>query len=167
MREVYAKCENLGLNDGDVVTVHLLNSVGAVSNLIYAIPTEFICENDSLTLTLLENEKIPFESYYKITLPTTLSFTFSVPVLPENTPHELSSFINIGCFNEFFRDGKLVDSFVEKLELFFTGENPHFTNKERRLVAVYVFYADKVIGNNVATVDVAMAVDAFLASMGE
>lgn len=167
MREIYAKHESFGLKSGDIVTVHLLNSVGMVSNLHYDIQEEVTCGSDALTFSVVENDKIAFESYYKITLPNTLTFTFTVQTSEQTVPHELKSLTTMGCFEELFKDEKLIDSFTEKLELFFTGENPHFTTKEQRLFELYAFYADEVISDGVATVDVATKMDTYLSSVGE
>lgn len=166
MREVYAKLGQFGLNAGDSVKIHLLNSVGDVCNMVYSINETVVCGDDSLRVSLLENERIPFESHYQITLPNTLSFTFHLPISSDNLLHDLMSLVRMGCYEEFFIDGKLIPSFIEKLELFFTGENPHFTNKEQSLLNMYIFYADEVIDDGVATVDVALSMDDCLASIG-
>jgi len=163
VRQVYAKLESLGLSAGEIVTIHLCNSVGVPSNSIFSLDENITCGDSSLQIELLENEKIQFESYYELTLLNGLAFTFRVPVSENTKPHELTSLMKMGCYEGIVKNGVLDSRFKEKLNLFFTGEIPRFSSVEQSLADMYIFYADEVYEDGVATIDVVRKMDEYLA----
>lgn len=167
MRKIYVDMENIGLSNGDVVTIELLNSVGlaCTTESFFSLNAQYTISDSVLEVELLENDKIKTDTHYKITLPNESCFTFVLPSSSEddNPPHELTSLIKMGCFQNIVKDDVLNTEFVEKLNLYFTGENPHFTHSEQSLVDMYIFYADKVFEDGLSTIDITELMDEHMA----
>ena len=172
MRSVTTTIAKLGLNIGDTITVQLINSVGkacmTTDGYIYDETIEL--DSDTLTLLLRENDTILGKSLYKITLPNDFSFSFTVPTATDtdNKPLDLIGILKVGCFENIITiygdTTVLASGFIEKLDLYFTGENPHFTPTEKSLVDLYVYYADEVIDTD-STIDVVEMMDKHLATL--
>ncbi len=163
MRTVYAKLDSLGLSAGDEVTIHLCNSVGISVNALFSLPSIVVCDDSLFRVSLLENKKIQFESYYKLTLPSELHFTFRVPVSFENRPHELTSLMKMGCHSQTVTQEGLHPDFIEKLDFYFIGKESHFTNAQQDLVDMYIFYANSVVDDDIGTIDIVQKMDEYLA----
>lgn len=169
MRKVALKLESLGIAIGDTITVKLVDSVGkdTMSTFGYSCNKVIITANPNEEIELLENEFIPHITNYKLILKSGLEFTFNVPCSAENLhPHDLISLLNIGCVYGIIdsNDRKLDDGFIEKLNLYFTGENPHFTEAQSDVVRLYEYYADNVI-HTPYTIDVIWMMDSYLSSL--
>lgn len=169
MRKVALTISKLGLIIGDVVNIELINSIGS----LYVSPTGYQ-KNENITITtdvlnidLMENDLMPNITSYKITLPSTVNFTFRVPSSTTSLEsHDLISLFNIGCvkgvIDTFTR--ALDADFVEKLNDYFTGKNPHFTAAQKDIVALYEYYANEII-DTTTTIDVIEMMDTYLSTL--
>lgn len=168
MRKVAFPIAKLNVIIGDKITIKLVDSVGkdAVSTFGYSCNKEITVANAIEEIELLENEFIPFLTNYKLILASELEFTFRVPSSTETTSHDLISLLNIGCVYGIIDiyERRLDDKFVEKLNLYFTGENPHFTPPQKDVVALYEYYANEVI-NTTYTIDVIQMMDEYLSTL--
>ena len=170
MRTVSLEIVSLGLKVGDTILLELVDSVGntLVSTSGYALKVSIELSTDTFTYDLLETQNINQLSYYKLTLPNTLSFNFTIPNASDDA-HDLLSLLSIGCFDGIIKeDGnrtRLDSRFLEKLNLYFTGENPHFNNTEQDLVNLYEYYADE-IKETINTIDIMRLMDEYLATIG-
>lgn len=172
VRTVIAPISKLGLNLNDTITVALISSVGKplLTNDGYFYSENIEILSDTLTLNLRENDTIENISEYRLTTPKEFSFSFRVPSSPvlDDTPHDLISLLNIGCYKEIIEiyenKATLHPKFLSKLDIFFTGENPYFTDQEKSLVDLYEYYADNVISMD-STIDVVRMMDEHLATI--
>lgn len=168
MRKISLDASLLNLNSGDVINVELVDSVG---NQCYAkngftIKEDFTISDSILELELLENIYVGKISSYKLTLATSLTFYFSVPYRVEEISHDFISLLQISCVKGIINQEskELDDDFVKKLNLYFTGKNPHFSATQKEVVMMYEYYADKV-KDTPATVDVMEMMDSYLSSL--
>jgi len=169
MRKVSFNITKLGLVIGNTINVKLIDSVGkpTMSTFGYVCDQNITLSSTTQEIELLENEYMAHQTRYKITLPNSLNFTFVVPVSNDTTaPHDLLSLLNIGCIYGIIdvRERRLADDFVEKLELYFTGENPHFSESQKAVVQLYEYFADDVFGTP-ATIDIMQMMDEYLATL--
>jgi len=170
LREVVLDITKFGLKVTDVISIKLIDSIGKEHTTAdgYSFSKKIVLDSNILTVELRENSTISSLTNYKLTLPSNISFVFKVPYLLEKVPHELSSLFMLSCYKEVFRGinntSFLADSFLEKLELYFTGENPNFTSTEHDLVKLYEMYADEVVGTT-NTIDIAQKIDEYLATI--
>lgn len=168
MREVTLTIAKLGLNVGDVIKLQLIDSVGNVcmANTGYKLDETITLSTPTLNTELLENSYISMLSFYRITLPNGLKFKFSVPFNFEGVPHDMLSLLQLGCYKGIIDqiNGTLTKDFVAKLDLYFTGENPHFTKVELDIVRLYEYYADDVYGTT-STIDIMQMMDEYLATI--
>ncbi len=173
MRIVTTSISKLGLKIDDVIKVQLLNSIGKPHMTLdgYSLNEDITIDSDTLELSLKENDSIDAISFYKITTPSEFTFTFEVPIsiITDNPKHDLISLLNIGCFDgiiDIKNKTKILNiNFLEKLEHFFTGENPHFTKNEESLIKLYEYYANEIIGTE-STIDIVQMMDEHLATLG-
>jgi len=166
MRKVVLNIAKLGLVIGDVISIQLINSIGNITmSPMGYFNKSFTLSEQIFEVDLLENEAIPTLSSYKITLPNTLSFTFYVPP-PYSTPHDLVSLLTIGCINGIInKETKTLDEdFVKKINLYFTGENPHFSAVQKDVMKLYEYYANEVI-DTTYTIDVLQMMDTYLSTL--
>jgi len=168
MRNVTLVIEKLGLNVGDTIDITLVNSVGnlLLSNSGYMLDEKITLSSETFEIDILENEHIDSISSYQITLANNLSFTFNVPISKNNIPHDLLSLLRIGCVSEVIdKYTKELDSdFVKKINLYFTGENPYFSDTQKDVIKLYEYYADEIIDTD-STIDVIQMIDNSLAKI--
>ena len=169
MRKVALAIAKLGITVGDKIIIKLVDSVGkdAVSNFGYTCNKEITTANAIEEIELLENEFIPHITNYKLILTSGLEFTFIVPYSTETqTPHDLISLLSIGCVYGIIDTNarKLDNKFLEKINLYFTGENPHFTDAQKDVINLYEYYANEVI-NTTYTIDVIQMMDEYLSTL--
>lgn len=168
MREVTLDIAKLGLIVGDVLKIQLIDSVGnaCMASTGYKLDTTLTLSTTTLTTELLENSYINMLSFYRITLPSGLKFKFSVPFSLEGTPHDMLSLLQLGCYEGIIdkANGTLTENFVEKLNLYFSGENPHFTKTELDIVRLYEYYANEIYGTP-STIDIMQMMDEYLATI--
>ena len=168
MREVTLNIAKLGLNVGDIIRLQLINSVGGacMSSSGYFLDLSATIQSTIFTIELLENEFVNMLSSYKFTLPNGISFNFSVPFSLQNTPHDMLSLLQLGCYEGIIDKAKnsLDENFVQKLDLYFSGENPYFTKTELDVVRLYEYYADEVI-DTTSTIDIMQMIDEYLATI--
>ena len=171
MRMVSLQIAKLGLSVGDVIKIQLVDSVGniMVSSTGYALDAEITLDDEIFLYNLQDNDAVNRLSHYRLTLPNLLTFTFTVPYSYENTNHDLLSLLNIGCFHGIIiKIGNTIELdkiFLEKLDLYFTGENPHFSPAQKDLVTLYEYYADEVL-ETTTTIDIMQLMDNYLATLG-
>lgn len=168
MRKVALTISKLGLIIGDIVNIKLIDSVGR----IYVSPAGYQ-KDENITITsavleidLLENDLIRNITSYKITLPSKVNFTFRVPSSVSLESHDLISLFSIGCvYGVIDTFTHTLDAdFVEKLNDYFTGENPHFTAAQKDIVALYEYYANEII-DTTTTIDVIEMMDTYLSTL--
>lgn len=168
MRTVTLDVSKLGLVVGNVVTLKLIDSVGNdyVAPSGYTINEDITLTSDTLSVKLLENEKIQNISYYKLILPNKQEFNFQVPLSLENIPHDLMGLSSICCVDDVINKytKELSNGFILKLEKYFTGENPHFSDGEQSIINLYEYYANEVIATS-STVDTMKMIDESLATI--
>ncbi len=168
MRTVTLNISKLGLVVGDVVKIQLINSVGRLllSTSGYMHDSSTTLTSETFEVSLLENEHIDVISNYKIILPNSLYFIFQVPVSFENTPHDMLSLMRLGCVNGILdTHTKTLDAgFIEKLDLYFAGENPHFTKAQTDVVSLYAYYADEIFYTT-STIDIMQMMDSYLSTI--
>jgi len=168
MREVTLNIAKLGLNVGDVIKLQLINSVGGacMSSSGYFLDLTATLQSTTFTIDLLENEFVNMCSSYKLTLPNGISFNFSVLYSAQNSPHDLLSLLQLGCYGGIIDKAKnsLDENFVQKLDLYFSGENPHFTKTELDVVRLYEYYANEII-DTTSTIDIMQMMDEYLATI--
>lgn len=168
MRKIQLSVSKLGMSIGDTFTVRLVDTVGKplISTIGYSFDSVLTANTEIMEIELLENDLIPGISNYKIILQSGLNFTFKVPLSDNTTPHELMSLLSIGCvYGVIDIDGnRLDDRFLEKLDLFFSGENPNFSAAQHDVVRMYQRYADEVYGTT-ATIDVMQMMDEYLSTL--
>lgn len=168
MREVTLDIAKLGLIVGNAIKIKLINSVGGacMSSSGYFLDTTIILTTPTLTIELLENKYIDMLTFYQLTIPNGLKFNFSVPFSLEGTPHDLMSLLQLGCYEGIIDQttSTLAENFIAKLDLYFSGENPHFTKTELDVVRLYEYYANEVI-DTTSTIDVMQMMDEYLATI--
>lgn len=170
MRNISLDISKLGLVVGNVIDLQLINSVGNVmsSNAGYALDESITLDSDIFIYALQESDSINHISFYRLTLPNLLSFTFTLPSSTTDKPHDLFSLLSIGCFKgiiEIYREtSKLQDKFIEKLEIYFSGKNPHFSSAESDLVELYEYYGNEIIKTQ-NTIDIVRSMDEYLATI--
>ena len=168
MRTVALDISKFRLNVGDTINIKLIDSVGndCISSNGYFLNEDIVLDDSVFSIELLENENINIITNYKLTLPSKLHFNFQVPYSQNDTVHDLLSLLRIGCISEVIdKHTKQLDSkFVEKLNLFFTGENPHFSAMQKEVVKLYEYYADEIIEEE-RTIDVIEMIDNYLATI--
>lgn len=169
MRKVVLTISKLGLAIGDIVNIKLVDSVGRVyvSPFGYQKDENITIASSVLEIDLLENDLIPNITSYKITLPNALNFTFRVTSSTGTLEsHDLISLFNIGCVHGVIDtfSHTLDADFVEKLNHYFTGENPHFTAAQKDIVALYEYYANEIIDTTI-TIDVIEMMDTYLSTL--
>ena len=170
MRRVSLDISKLGLIVGDVIKLQLTDSVGKLmtSTVGFSLDVSITLDNNIFTYDLLESNNVNRISYYKLTLPNLLTFNFTLPSCIDGKPHDLLSLLSIGCFRDIIQiDGnavKLDCKFIEKLNLYFTGENPHFNSTEYDLVKLYEYYAENVI-DSISTIDIIKLMDIYLSTI--
>jgi|LGOV01.1.fsa_nt_gb hypothetical protein len=167
MRKVSLDISKLGLIVNDVIKLQLINTVGGllISTSGYFLDKDITLASATFEYDLLQSEDINQISTYKLTLPNALEFTFNLPSDDENQTHDLLSLLRIGCYTGIVKDGELDSKFIEKLNLYFTGENPHFSTTEKDLVNLYEYYADEII-DTTSTIDIVRKMDKYLATIG-
>ncbi|MDT8337590.1 MAG: hypothetical protein RQ763_00180 [Sulfurimonas sp.] len=168
MREVTLDIAKLGLIVTDTLQIQLVNSVGNVcmSSSGYKLDTAIVLSSTTLSIELLENSYINMLTFYRITLPSGIKFKFSVPFGLEGIPHDMLSLLQLGCYEEIIdKDNNTLSSaFVTKLDLYFAGENPHFTKTELDIVRLYEYYANEII-DTTSTIDIMQMMDEYLATI--
>lgn len=168
MRKISLNIQKLGLVVGNTVDIKLVDSVGKLTTSPsgYMFDKTLTLASDTLEVELLENENIPHKTHYNLKLSSGLSFNFILPTSSNQKPHELTSLFGIAC-NEWLIDkntNKLNDEFIQKLDIYFSGENPHLGAAQKDLVRLYEQYADEVIETS-ATIDIVRMVDEYLATL--
>lgn len=168
MREVTLTISKLGLNVGDVIRLRLIDSVGSacMSSSGYSLDSTVTLSAATFTTELLENSHINKTTTYQIMLPSGVKFNFLVPYSLQNRPHDMLSLLQLGCYEGIIdkENNKLDENFVQKLDLYFMGKNPYFTQTELDVVRLYEYYANEVI-ETTSTIDIMQMMDEYLATI--
>lgn len=169
MRTVTLNISKLGLVITNTINLQLVDSVGNiyVSPSGYALDEDIVLDNAVFSKELPISSEMLIISYYKLTLPNSLYFNFQVPSTSlYDAPHDLLSLLSIGCVDGIIdkHEKKLEADFVEKLELYFTGENPHFSAVQKDVVNLFEYYADEIKDGD-STIDIMQMMDEYLATI--
>jgi len=170
MRVVMFDISKFGLNVDDEIEINLIDSVG---NLLttssgYSLNKKIILTEELQKIELQESEYIDVLHFYKIKLPNESSFIFNVPFNSEKKPHDLISLFKLACYKGIINqeEKSLSRKFTNKLDIYFTGKNPHFTNPESEVVRLYEYYADE-IKETTSTIDIMKMMDEYLSTLGK
>ncbi len=170
MREVYATTEQLGINSEDIVTIVLMDYVGAeCKNPAFKI--DAVTSNNSVRAELLENDVLCINTYYNLKLPNGNILPFlikSSPLFAPDKPLDIPLLILGGCFKGLIDlHKKTINSeYVKKFENFLLHKNPHFKENENKLTKKYIKYADTAHHQQVATNDECFLMDRLLSQIG-
>lgn len=164
MRAVTLTIAKLGLSIGNTINIKLVNVVGKELST-----QDFVLSTATFSTSFSENDTMAFQTYYKLTIPNGLSFNFSIPTLSSNEAHDLYSLLKISYYKGIIKiyddDSIELDTrFITKLNLYFTGKNPHFTLVEQNIIYLYKYYADEVL-DTISTIDIMMKIDEYLAKI--
>jgi len=169
LRDVTLDISLLGLNVGDEITLTLVDSMGnQYTGNGYTLNENITLDSQLFTKTLLENEAFKARTHYKLTLVSGIYYNFELHLSNSSTnPHDLYSLLTFGCVDSIINKDtkKLDDEFVKKLDIYFSGEYPHFNTQQQDLVTLYEYYANSVI-NTDYTIDVIRLMDAYLSTIG-
>lgn len=166
MRKIFTDANAFGLSNGDIITITLLNKVGqelttTYKNQLISYKKSIEIINNKLEVELYENDILPNDSYYEIVIKD-IKFKFKICSNNQNTPHELTSLLQLGSNDEvaYISNGNLVfeNDFIEKIELKFTNKEPYFTENQERVFNFLIFYADYVHDKE-TTIDIEKLLD--------
>ncbi|MEA2017786.1 MAG: hypothetical protein U9N59_05000 [Campylobacterota bacterium] len=172
MRLIKTTINKLGLKIGDTVTLQLINSVGDIfmTSSGYSLDKKINIISDTLEFSIMETDKIDTISTYKLTLPSSNYFVFTIMSSTSTNPHELTSLFKIGCYDGVLNISNskvtLLDTFAEKLNLYFLQKINNFTQTEMDIVNLYIYYADEIMQSNM-TIDVSQMMDSYLFNLKE
>ena len=170
MRIVTAEISKLGLKTGDEINLELVDIVGKpfMTQEGYSLSEDIVISSESIEISLLENDKIKSETSYKLTIPNGFTFNFFIKTNLENKNIDLIGQLKVGCYEEIIeiKYDKVVlsEKFIKKLDIYFAGENPHFTQTEESLFNLYSYYADNV-HQTPNTIDVVKVLDTYLSTL--
>jgi len=172
MRKIALNINNIGLHINDIINIKLINNMGKPCTT----PTGYSFDKDItvtafiINIELLENDKILFTTSYKLTLKNGTTFDFTVPISKEINPlpHDFSSLLKIGCFNNIINISNgttsVASDFIKRFEAFIQKENVSFSEDEKDLIDMYIFYANNIYKKDI-TIDIIKELDQFLGSI--
>lgn len=169
MRKIFTDANAFGLSNGDIITITLLNKVGqelttTYKNQLINFKKSIEITNNKLEVELYENDILPNDSYYEITIKD-IKFKFKIYSNTQNIPHELTSLLQLGSNDNiaYIDNDELIleDNFIKKIELKLINQEPYFTENQERVFNFLIFYADNVYGNNL-TIDIIKKIDIHL-----
>jgi len=170
MRDVTLDISLIGLNVGDVVQLQLVDSIGNLyvrSSDGYGVDESITISSVTFEKTLLENEALEALTHYKLTLASGIYYNFELHLSTTSTAaHDLYPLLKFGCIASILNKytSKLSNDFVKKLDVYFSGANPHFSVQQQDVVTLYEYYADNII-NTTATIDIIRVMDAYLSTL--
>jgi len=173
MRKVIASIFDLGANINNSITIKLVDIAGNDVKTIYenklvSFSKEFVITNEIFEVELYENDKIKDYTRYVLSI-NGVNFRFRVPSLKENIPHELSSLIQLSGNDSvctIVNDEIVFEKdFIDKIELEFTNKEPYFTENQKKIYNLYVFYSS-FYQSSLMTLDVSKALDKHLSKIG-
>lgn len=168
MRNVTLDITALNLSIYNVINIVLIDSVGnpCIANNGFTINATITLESNTFNIDLLPNAHVGRVSSYQLTLPSTMKLLFTVPENIDGTPHELLSLCRLGCVRGIINihNQTLDVEFIEKLDLYLSGDNPYFTASQKAVVELYEYYADHVY-ETASTIDVMRMMDEYLATI--
>lgn len=173
MRKVIASIFDLGININDSITIKLVDITGNDVKTIYdnklvSFSKDFTITNEIFYVDLYENDKI--KDYTRYVLSTNgVNFRFRVPSSRENLPHELSSLIQLAGNDSvctIVNDEIVFEKdFIDKIELEFTNKEPYFTENQKKIYNLYVFYSSFYQSSSM-TSDMSKKLDLALSEIG-
>lgn len=173
MRKIFADANAFGLNNGESVTITLLNKIGQDLTTTYQnklITFKGVIEiiDNKLEVELFENDKLQVMSYYELNAKG-IKFRFQLNSSKDNLTHELISLIQLGSNDgiAYIHNDELVfeDDFIKKIDLRLANQEPYFTENQERVFNFFVFYADYVHGTE-RTIDLEKSLDIKLSEIG-
>lgn len=173
MRKIFVDTIAFGLANGDTVTITLLNKVGqelttTYQNKLISFKQEIIISDNNFEVELYENDLLPVVSFYEL-LVKNIKFRFQLNSSEDNLIHELTSLLQLGSNDgiAYIYNDELVfeDSFIKKIKLKLTNQEPYFSENQERVFNFFVFYADYVYGTE-KTIDLSKSLDNHLSKIG-
>ena len=167
MRDIALDISLLGLNVGDTITITLVDSMGNKYSDANAIDETIILDSTLFTKALLENEAFKALTHYKITLESGIYYNFELHLSDSSTkPHDLYPLLSFGCIASILNKytQKLEPDFLQKLDIYFSGGEPHFYVRQQDVVTLYEYYADNVLDTNY-TIDIIRVMDEYLSTL--
>jgi CO dehydrogenase/acetyl-CoA synthase beta subunit len=174
LRKVIASILDLGINVGETIDIKLVDIIGNDIRTIYenklvSFSKTITISNEIFEIELYENDKIKDYTRYVLSVGG-INFRFRVPTLKENTPHELCSLIQLAGNDSvctIINDEIVFEKdFLDKLELEFTNKEPYFTENQRKIYNLYIFYSS-FYQDLTLTSDMSKALDLTLSKIGE
>lgn len=171
MRKIFADTNAFGLNNGDKVSIILLNKIGqelttTYDNKLISFNETIEIIDNKLEVELYENDKFFVSSYYELTIKG-VKFRFQLNS-KNDSAHELVSLLQLGSNDgiAYIENDKLIfeDEFVKKIELKLTNQEPYFTENQERVFNFFIFYADYIHETD-KTIDLEKDLDKYLGSM--
>jgi len=172
LRDVALDISLIGLNVGDGVTLTLVDSMGnqyTRSSDGYTINETITLDSPLFTKELLENEALEALTHYKLTLESGIYYNFELHLSDSSKePHDLYPLLSFGCIASILNKytQKLENDFVKKLDIYFSGGEPHFNVRQQDVVTLYEYYANSVIDTNY-TIDIIRIIDEYLSTLQE
>ena len=170
MRDIALDISLIGLNVGDALTLTLVDSMGnqyTHASDGYTIKETITLDTPLFTKTLLENEALDALTHYKITLESGIYYNFELHLSDSSTkPHDLYPLLSFGCIASILNKytQKLEPDFLQKLDIYFSGGEPHFNVRQQDVVTLYEYYADNVLDTNY-TIDIIRVMDEYLSTL--
>lgn len=164
---------DLGIGLSETIKIKLVDIAGNDIRTIYdnkliSFSKDITIESELFEIELYENDKIKDFTRYVLSAGG-VNFRFRVPSLKENIPHELSSLIQLAGNDSvctILNDEAIFEEeFLEKIELEFTNKEPYFTQNQRKIYDLYVFYSS-FYTEALITLDIAKALDKKLSTIG-
>lgn len=172
MRKIFTEASLFGLTNGEKVTITLINKIGhelttTYQNKLINFKNDIEIVNNKLEVELYENDKTYPSSLYELNIKG-LKFRFKIDSNNLNTPHELTSLLQLGSNDgiAYIHNDELIfeDDFIKKIELKLTNQEPYFTENQERVFNFFVYYADFVFGKNF-TIDLEEKLDQYLGGL--
>lgn len=172
MRKIFTEASLFGLTNGEKVTITLINKIGhelttTYQNKLINFKKDIEIVNNKLEVELYENDKTYPSSLYELNIKG-LKFRFKIDSNNLNTPHELTSLLQLGSNDgiSYIENEKVIfeNDFINKMELKLSGKEPYFTNNQERVFEFFIFYADYVYGKPL-TIDLEESLDKFLGGL--
>lgn len=171
MRKIFAEANQLNLQDGDTVTIKLLNKIGQEltithKNQIISFNKIITIKNNTLEIELYENDLIYIDSFYEINIK---GINFRFKINSGCCSHELTSLLQLGSNDgvAYIYNDKLVfeKDFINKIDLKLSNKEPYFSKNQERVYSFLIFYADFVKTKNNLTIDLISYLDKHLGGL--
>lgn len=170
MRKVETEIVNLGLENGSVVHLSLLDIIGRPLSFVedgklIKYDDDITIDSDTLSFELWENENSNSISYYQLTI-NEINYKFTVP--KGSGTHELMSLFTLSCNDEisYILRGQTYfnEDFIKKIKTYLNGEEPYFSKNQQNVFDQFVYFGNEIHGTD-RTIDSAEALNKYLGSI--